>query len=183
MKNQLNLPSGLIDDHSEFFGGQTNIHRLASGNVIKSQELHRPFYELLVKEIATNKAVGKCLDNLDLKTEEQRVLQYYQCNYSVFDNNPDLIDDKTLGEREYVMCPLREKCPHEGVLCVLPFGLTPREGHVLKRIALGLLDKEICPQLFMSPSNLRYYKDNISIKTNTNRKPALVRIALQIGLI
>lgn len=183
MINQSNLPSGLIDDKAEFFGSSENIHRLANGSVNKEQQLFEPFYRLLLKEINNNEPISDCLNELGLFSERERVHKYYECNYSAFDNMPDMIDEQTIGEREYVNCPIRERCPHEGILCVIRYGLTAKEGHVLKRIALGLLDKEICSDLNMSQSNLRYYKDTISLKTSTNRKPALVGIAIKLGLI
>jgi len=178
-----NIPAGLVDNNSEFFGSSNNIHHLSSGTVEIAQTLYKPFYNLIHQEITRNKSISKCLDLLGLDQEEQRVMKYYDCNYSGFDNNPDMIDHYTLGEREYVPCEFRETCEHEGILCKLPYNLTVKNGRVLKRIALGHLDKEICDELYMSPSALRYHKDIISNKTNTNRKPALVRIALQIGLI
>lgn len=183
MIQTLKLPAGLLDNDSEFFGTSSRLYELRNGIVKEVSLSSGVFYELLLAETKSNKSVSKALDLLNLTTDESRVGAFYDCNYSSFDASPDLIDRVSLGEPEYIKCGQRGACPHEGLLCKLPFNLTKKEARILKLIGEGFLDKEICDLAFISQSTLRYHKDKISQKTQTTRKTELARTAIKIGLI
>lgn len=112
--------------------------------------------------------------------------QFIRCRYSRFDGTPDIDEHGRMGATEWTICDKRGSCRAEGILCKpvsLKNGeLTRRETQVIQLIGLGLLDKEICAELYIAPDTLRNHKDNLSRKAGVERKAALAVVALRAGL-
>ena len=62
-------------------------------------------------------------------------------------------------------------------------GLTSREQEALKRIAQGLMNKEIAEKLSISVRTVERHRENIMAKLNLHTRAELVRYAVDKGLI
>ena len=61
--------------------------------------------------------------------------------------------------------------------------LTEREMDVLRLLAKGLSDKEICEQLHLSFNTVRYHVDNLMSKTGQTSRTGLAVLAVMSGII
>jgi DNA-binding NarL/FixJ family response regulator len=69
-----------------------------------------------------------------------------------------------------------------GVGGTLPDGLTPREAEVLKLIADGLTNAEICDQLVISQATVKTHVNRIFAKIGAHDRAQAVRYAFRHGL-
>ena len=72
--------------------------------------------------------------------------------------------------------------PGTGVGAALPDGLTPREAEVLKLIADGLSNAEICDQLVISHATVKTHVNRIFAKIGAHDRAQAVRYAYRHGL-
>jgi two-component system response regulator NreC len=61
--------------------------------------------------------------------------------------------------------------------------LSPREREVLRLVALGYTSRQIADQLFLSVKTVGTYRGRLMAKLNLKSRPALVRYALERGLL
>jgi two-component system response regulator NreC len=61
--------------------------------------------------------------------------------------------------------------------------LSPREREVLRLVALGYTSRQIADQLFLSVKTVGTYRGRLMAKLNLKSRPALVRFALERGLL
>ena len=61
--------------------------------------------------------------------------------------------------------------------------LSERERQILALVALGLTDRQIGQQLFISPSTVRSHLDRIGKKTGLRRRAELTRLAVDLGVV
>ena len=61
--------------------------------------------------------------------------------------------------------------------------LSPREREVLRLVALGYTSRQIADQLFLSVKTVGTYRGRLMAKLNLRSRPALVRYALERGLL
>jgi DNA-binding CsgD family transcriptional regulator len=164
----------LIDSCTEFFDAKNNTYHLCNGMTEKSNILSQTFSRLLEKELDSDLKAQKSLTQMGITEKLARVKKFYDCNYSAFDNHPDITKDGALGPREYVKCGLREGiCAYENKLCRNPMSLSNRETQIGKRIALGDGDTKICIELFISENTLRNHKNSIEFKIDRKGKTAI----------
>lgn len=176
--------AGLLTKDQEFFTTEEGLHHCLTGGHLKSSDdLCINFLGLLAQELSNDEDAKKGLAKLNITDLNEQVLKYYHCNYSAGDDEPDVLENGTLGPREFVKCELRGTCPAECLLCKPPHGETKRELRVLEQIGAGKVDKEICEALAISQHTLRCHKDHLSAKANLNRKPQLALLANQLQLI
>lgn len=175
--------AGLIDHHKEYFTINNSDFKAHQGVVVKIPSLCSSFKDLISQRLAAMPLAVNKLAEMGFTSHDERILKYYDCNYSDADEQPDVLANGTLGPREFKKCKNRGNCIGEGVVCTNPYLLTIKETQVLKYIGLGLLDKEICDVLNIAKDTLRSHKDHISIKTNCSRKAQLSIIANQLNLI
>ena len=62
-------------------------------------------------------------------------------------------------------------------------GLTDREREVLRLVAQGMTTKEIAKELVLSPHTIQSHRDRIMSKLDLHTKAALVRYAVDRGLV
>ena len=72
--------------------------------------------------------------------------------------------------------------PGTGVGAALPDGLTPREAEVLRLIADGLSNAEICDQLVISHATVKTHVNRIFAKIGAHDRAQAVRYAFRHGL-
>jgi two-component system response regulator NreC len=61
--------------------------------------------------------------------------------------------------------------------------LSPREREVLRLVALGYTSRQIADQLYLSVKTVGTYRGRLMAKLNLKGRPALVRYALDRGLL
>ncbi len=77
-----------------------------------------------------------------------------------------------------------EEASHRAGTRTLPTeALTPREGQVLKHIAMGKTNPEIAAALSISVKTVEWHRTNLMSKLNLHNIADLVRYALQHGLV
>ena len=62
-------------------------------------------------------------------------------------------------------------------------GLTDREREILRLIAQGLTTRQIAEELVLSPHTVQSHRDRIMSKLDLHSKTALVRYAVDRGLV
>jgi DNA-binding CsgD family transcriptional regulator len=112
------------------------------------------------------------------------VKRFLKCNFSKHDEVAD-IDSNGHFHTEFVSCPLRGECKHEGIICgaKINTSLSEREMEVLNLIIEGATDFEVAEQLFLSPFTAKNHRRNIQIKTKTKNTAALVAYAKDNNLL
>ncbi|TXI14320.1 MAG: hypothetical protein E6Q66_06790 [Pedobacter sp.] len=185
-KNQ-KLPAGLVDDGVEFFVYQNEIRCLHKGKTYTFENIPENIIKMIEEDMLKNPKALKALADWDITNPDAQLRQYIACRFGGFDQQADITANGLIIHSEYTECGRRGKCPHEGKLCSsikLKNGvLTRREIEVLKSIGQAKMDKEICAELLMSRDSLRYYKEQISLKADIERKPALAILAHQLNLV
>jgi two-component system response regulator NreC len=61
--------------------------------------------------------------------------------------------------------------------------LSPREKEVLRLVALGYTNRQVADQLYLSVKTVGTYRSRLMAKLNLKSRPALVRYALERGLL
>ncbi len=112
------------------------------------------------------------------------VRRFGKCNFSVYDNKPDVRHDG-LFNIEFVQCPLRGECKWEHTICLPKFNtsLSDREMQVLKLICNNLEDSQIADLLFISIHTASNHRKNILRKTNAINKLGILKYAQENGII
>ena len=112
------------------------------------------------------------------------VRRFLKCNFSKHDEKPD-IDSKGFFDVEFVSCPMRGECKHEGIICkpTRDKTLTDREIEIVKLISLGNTDFEISEMLFISPHTAKNHRKNILHKTDCPNTAALIAYVTEHKII
>lgn len=181
------LPAGLIDGSVEFFLYDNEVRALYKGCTYAFKDFPKEILDIVSNDMLANPKAMESLAKWDITDPDAQIRQYIACRFGGFDSNPDITASGEIHHREYFNCGRRGICPYEGKLCatikVAHGELTKREIEVLRAIGLGKLDKEICDELNICQDTLRSHKDNISVKTGEERKPALGILAHKLNLI
>lgn len=90
----------------------------------------------------------------------------------------DVMDRTVAGERVWP-----ERPPAAELGFAKNHDLTDRELDVLRLLAKGLSDKEICEQLHLSFNTVRYHVDNLMAKTGQTSRTALAVSAVLSGVV
>jgi DNA-binding NarL/FixJ family response regulator len=92
-----------------------------------------------------------------------RVNRFLKCNFSVYDNHPDIDDDWNF-DLELVPCPLRGECKDEICNPKLTTTLSSREKEVIRLKVEGLTEEEIGDRLFISRATVHNHMTHIYTK-------------------
>lgn len=177
------IPAGINPGETEFFKSGNGIMAMQSG--VKKEIEDLPYKTHEVIDMAMDAKQRKALDHLGITHPLERRIQFLKCNASVYDATPDIVDGKF--QNEYVSCPFRQQCPHEGKLCkVLTLSngehLTLSELRITSLIRAGLFDKEIARTTGIAETTLRKHKQNIQEKLEVERKTQIATKAIEIGI-
>lgn len=110
---------GLVDNSLEFFIFKKKIKIIKNGSVKKFSDLS--FIDLLTikEQIKANNQLNIALHDMHPSSEIRRIEQFVRCRFGGLDSAPD-IKKGVLQDGEYHDCPMRNNCPHNGVICKLP---------------------------------------------------------------
>jgi len=112
------------------------------------------------------------------------VRRFGKCNFSVYDNKPDVRQDG-LFNLEFVQCPLRGECKWENTICLPKFNtsISDREMQVVRLICENLEDSQIADRLFISMHTASNHRKNILRKLNVSNKLGIFKYAKDNGII
>jgi DNA-binding CsgD family transcriptional regulator len=185
-KNQKITP-GLIDASVEFFLHDNEVLCITNGQTYAFSNFPTRVKNIVNEDMVKNTIAVDSLIDWGFEDLDSQMRQYISCRHGGHDTNADIDVDGNIQPSEYVNCGRRGVCPYEGKICTsIELGngiLTRSEVAVLMQIGLGLLDKEIADLLNISEHTIRHHKDSIARKSGLDRKPALVGLAYQLGLI
>ena len=144
------------------------VEDLASGEVVRMDHISRSFIvntDLKIRDMYPEqhaelvKLVGNdCC-------EYGRVYQFFACNFSEQDGQPDIDDDGNfIFER--VACPIRHSCKRTTCSPRVSGKLSTRELQVVALFVKGFAEEEIGERLFISPSTAHNHVTHIYQKLN-----------------
>lgn len=104
--------------------------------------------------------------------------RFIRCNFGVYDNVLD-IDASGRFRFEFVSCPLKGECKHDGIVCSPKFNsvLSARELEVMQLFYEGKTDEEIAEQLFIAMYTVNNHKKNAFKKLGIHSMPEFMRYA------
>lgn len=181
------MPPGLVDENGELCHHKGEDYLFQNGQRLTYDQFPEALYSKIDFTISLRPRSVWALNHIGLTNIHSRRRQFLRCNNSSFDYIPDVCADVPTLRTEYVPCSIRGKCKYEGKLCqgvfVLNGKLTLRELRVMALIRIGLYDKEICDQLFISLDTLKTHKKNIQRKLGVERKSAIANSAAFMQII
>lgn len=179
----MSIQPALINGSSEYWKDGDIRYKLTNGQASEISNLPDSLKVPLKAELDNDLQAQKGLDRLGIHNDEDRLLKFFDCNYSLFDSIPDIDLSGNLGKREFISCCDRGICLAEGETCRFPNGLSKKESRVAKCIALGFTDAQICYDLDIAQDTLRNHKNNIERKIDQKGKPAIASWATQNNFI
>jgi DNA-binding CsgD family transcriptional regulator len=107
-----------------------------------------------------------------------KVRRFIKCNFSNYDNVLD-IDHIGRMNFEFVACPMRGECKHDGVICNPKFNssLSVRELEVMQMCYEGKNDNEIASALFISLNTVNNHRKNSFKKLHIHSMADFIRYA------
>jgi len=173
----------LTGPSSEFWKDGDIRYQLTNGSSLKIDSLPDLLITALSVELKDDLPAQRGLDKLGIVDPDERLLKFFDCNFSSFDRYPDLDLNGNLGKREFIKCCDRGICPAEGEACRFPNKLSKKEADVARCIALGYTDAQICYELDIAQDTLRNHKNSIERKINMKGKPAIAAWAVKNKII
>ena len=185
------LPAGLMPTTGltgEFFAGyDARAYTLLNGGVVTPGTFTPQLVSIVTAHMALHPKKVLGIREMGITDPVEMMNQYLVCNYGGFDCTPDIIDG-VMQSPEFWPCPKRGTCKQEGVVCD---GLRANNGEyltnteirIIKRIALGDLDKEIAHSFGIAESTVATHTRNIRRKTGLRRKADFTRFATLKQLI
>ena len=98
------------------------------------------------------------------------VRRFCKCNFGTLDNTKYDIDLSGNFNFEFVACPLRGECKHEGVICCpkLNTKLSDAELRVMKLLYEGVTTQEVASMLYLSPETVKSHYKSVYRKLRLN---------------
>jgi len=96
--------------------------------------------------------------------EYKMVHRFIRCNFSEYDNKPDV--DQGIFRFEFIPCPMRGECKYCGIICNPKFNskLSDRELQVMRLYASSQRTEKIADTLFISIETVKKHKHNSLLK-------------------
>lgn len=126
----------------------------ALGETYKKSALNRDYYQFLI------------------------VKRFIRCNFGAFDNVQD-VDASGAFRFEFVSCPLKGECKHDGIICTPKFNstLSSRELEVMKLAYEGRTDEHIAETLYIALNTVNNHRKNAFRKLDVHSMPEFMRYA------
>ena len=144
------------------------IEDLESGEVTKFEEMPRTFFIAMDNKIRENypdQYAELCQFVGSVGCEYGRVYQFFACNFSTQDGQPDIDDDGNFC-LEHVSCPIRHTCKRSTCRAQVSGKLSKREVQVISLFIKGFPEDEIGERLFISKSTVHNHITHIYTKLN-----------------
>jgi len=162
---------------------------LCSGTVNRFDELPRSFFidkDKKIEQEYPEQHAELCNIIGTTGCEYGRVYQFFACNSSTKDGQPDIDDDGNFI-LEKVSCPIRHACKRSTCRAQVSGKLSARELQVVSLFVKGYPEEEIAHRLFISKSTVHNHTTNIYSKLglsgSTNPDRLLVAHAIKNRLV
>ncbi len=126
------------------------------------------------------------LTTLNEKSYVARVMQHGAAGYVLKNASPEELAEaigRVLAGKKYFSDEVQELLLQTGPLPAALPALTRREHEVLRLIATGLTSPQIAERLFLSPLTVETHRRNLLTKLETPNTAALIRLAVEHGLV
>lgn len=106
------------------------------------------------------------------------VKRFIRCNFGAFDNVQD-VDASGAFKFEFVSCPLKGECKHDGIICSPKFNstLSARELEVMRLAYEGRSDEGIADSLYIALNTVNNHRKNAFRKLDVHSMPEFMRYA------
>lgn len=106
------------------------------------------------------------------------VKRFIRCNFGAYDNIND-VDESGAFRFEFVSCPLKGECKHDGIICSPKFStsLTERELEVMRLAYGGSTDEQIAEALYIALNTVNNHRKNAFRKLGVHSMPEFMRYA------
>lgn len=186
MHTQSKIIPGLINHGIEFFVVEDTVKAINAGKVIDFTEFPLSVIELLKKEMMKSKDVILALHDFHPFNEMDRIEQFAKCRFGGLDLTADIIDN-VVQDGEYVDCPNRGTCPHEGILCKLPIyngeRLTAQQVKLMQLSSSEKTNEVIAEDMGMAMGTFHKAKKNIHQFLGVQTKQGMTIISNFLNLI
>jgi DNA-binding CsgD family transcriptional regulator len=110
--------------------------------------------------------------------EYKMVHRFIRCNFSEYDNKPDVNPDAVF-KFEYISCPMRGECKYCGIICNPKFNskLSEREMQVMRLYSQSFKAEKIADVLFISIETVKKHKRNSLQKLGLHSLPEFLTYA------
>lgn len=181
------IPAGLLDNNVELFADGKKLMAIYGGKVIPFSALPHSITIHLVDEMMKNPDAIESLRQIGYKCIDDMVERFCWCRFGAFDTAPDLVTGSGETNNEYWDCGHRDNCPFEFTLCdKVRCGdkyLTRKEILVVKLIASGFPDKQICDEANITYLTVISHKKNIYKKLDVHSQAEITAFAYKNNLI
>ena len=181
------LYPGMTSDRSlEIFAHEGDLKVMKDGHVKSFTDLAFSDIVVIKEAIDADAEVKLALHDMHPDSEAKRIKQFAFCRLSGLDFQPDIVDGK-LQDGEYVDCPKRGACPHEGLLCKMPIinneRLTKQDVHLLQLSSSEMTNDVIAQTMDLAFGTLHLAKKNLYKKIGAQTKQRCAVVANFLGLI
>ncbi|WP_372744315.1 LuxR family transcriptional regulator [Lutibacter sp.] len=187
LTKQPNLYPGMNDAGFEFFIVEDEVKFIANSKISNFTELPFGIIQIIEEEIENNKAIKMALLDWYPNSKYDRLKQFVKCRFGGLDFEADIINHQ-LQPSEYVECPIRSKCEHNGVLCKAPeyngSKLNAIDIQLMKLLTTPLTNEVIAEQLNLPLGSYHKYKKLLYEKLGfIQTKQELTIIAITLNII
>lgn len=181
------IPAGLLDTNVELFANNDHLLATYNGAVVPFGKLPVSIISKFRAEMFKNPEAIDCLKKLGYTNTAEMLERFCWCRFGAFDATPDLVNDSVDFNHEYWDCGFRHDCPFEFTLCNrVKCGdshLTKKEVLVVKLIASGIPDKQICEKANITYLTVITHKKNIYKKLDVHSQAEITAFAYKNNLI
>jgi DNA-binding CsgD family transcriptional regulator len=183
------IPAGIIDKGTEFFTViEDNMPRakfFRDGASHPFSALPQLLKTILHNDMVANPAKEREIEAMVGSDMAAKLEKFTTCNYGRLDDEADIDEHGNLSQPEYVPCPYRGTCKHEGKACsnILINGvlLSRAETEVFKLTKFS--NDEIAAKLFRSVKTVKTQIQTIQNKSGLANKIEMVHLATIKGII
>ena len=180
------LPAGLEGSALEIYRNNNDVRVLMNGNRMDYLELPSMLREPFQAELIADNEAREFIQN-EFKITDSDALEekFVGCRYGALNHIPDLIGRKINADAP--SCEHVDTCPGLGIVCKIPKGkcgqITRQEYRIIRKVAVGKLDKEIAATLDIEISTVRTFLSRIREKLCVNNRIEIAVWALNNGVV
>jgi len=181
------IPAGLLNTNVELFAVGDRLMSTYNGVVIPFAQLPTSILQKFLNEMNRNPEAVDCLKKMGYTSEVKMLERFCWCRFGAFDATPDMVSKDAEFANEYWDCGCRNSCPFEFTLCDrVKCGdkyLTKKEIMLVKLIATGIPDKQICYEANITYLTVTTHKKNIYKKLDVHSQAEITAFAYKNNLI
>jgi DNA-binding CsgD family transcriptional regulator len=141
--------------------------------------------EKILGFINSSEARRKAYAEMAGQDTDAQISQCIKCMFAQLDGNPDIDVNGDILNTEYVQCPKRGACKHEGIACnkltICNAKITKSQERVVNHCSLSY--KEIAGKLFISVQTVKRHMQDVLKETGIPDKTNLALTANEIGIL